>query len=191
VLHQSGWLVANLGRFDEGIALARRAVEQDPLSAPAYFSLGLVLWTAARRAEAVSALRKALELAPQYAAAHAWLSIVLLEQGENDEALAEALHEPEEWGRLFALAVIHHAGGRQAESNQALDELTQNGVPWPHIRLRKHTRRVVRPLSLFSGLNGRTISVIPGSSGPRSTRSARRCAVASIPAQDGAGGLSR
>ena len=125
VLHQSGWLMGNLGRFDEGIALGRRAVEQDPLSAPAYFSIGLILWTAVRRAEAVTALRKALELAPQYAAAHAWLSIVLLEQGGYEEALAEALQEPEEWGRLFAFAVIHHAAGRQAESNQALHDLTE------------------------------------------------------------------
>jgi tetratricopeptide (TPR) repeat protein len=125
VLHQSGFLVGNMGRFDEGIGLGRRAVEQDPLSASAYFFLGLTLWTAVRRAEAVAALRKALELAPQYAAAHAWLSIVLLEQGGNDEALAEALREPEEWGRLFALAVIHHAAGRQAESDEALHELAR------------------------------------------------------------------
>ena len=125
VLHQSAWLVGNLGRFDEGIALARRAVEQDPLSAPAYFSLGLILWTAMRRAEAVTALGKALELAPRYAAAHAWLSIVLLQQGAHEEALAEALQEPEEWGRLFALAVIHHAAGRQPESDQALHELAE------------------------------------------------------------------
>ena len=112
-----------MGRFDEGIALARAAVEQDPLSAPAYFSLGMILWTAVCRAEALAALRKATELAPRFAAAHAWLSIVLLEQGAIEEASAEAQQEPEEWGRLFAFAVIHHAAGRQAESQQALDEL--------------------------------------------------------------------
>jgi TolB-like protein len=123
VLHQSGFLIGNMGRFDEGIGLGRRAVEQDPLSAPAYFFLGLTYWTAVRPAEAVAALRKALELAPQYAAAHTWLSIVLLEQGRNDEALAEALQEPEDWGRLFAVAVIQNAAGRQAESDQALEEL--------------------------------------------------------------------
>jgi len=125
VLHQAGFLVGNLGRFDEGIALGRRAVEQDPLSAPAYFFLGLTLWVAVRPAEAVTALRKALELAPRYAAAHAWLSIVLLEQGQSDVALAEAMQEPEEWGRLFAFAVIQNAAGRQAESDQALRELAR------------------------------------------------------------------
>ncbi|HEV2039572.1 MAG TPA: TIR domain-containing protein [Casimicrobiaceae bacterium] len=125
VLHQFGFLLGNLGRFDEGIGLGRRAVGQDPLSASAYFFLGLTYWTAVRPAEAVLAMRKALELAPQSVAAHTWLSIVLLEQGRNDEALVEALQEPEEWGRLFALAVIQHAAGRQAESDRALHELAE------------------------------------------------------------------
>jgi TolB-like protein len=125
VLTQSGFLAGNMGRFDEAIGLGRRAVEQDPLSASAYFFLGLIHWTAGRPAEAVAALRKALELAPQYAAAHTWLSIALLEQGRGEEALVDALQEPEEWGRLFALAVIQHAAGRQAESDQALHELAE------------------------------------------------------------------
>jgi tetratricopeptide (TPR) repeat protein len=100
-------------------------VEQDPLSASAYFFFGLTLWTADRPAEAVAALRKALELAPQRAATRAWLSIVLLGQGRGDEALAEALREPEEWGRLFALAIIQHAAGHGAESDEALQQLAE------------------------------------------------------------------
>jgi tetratricopeptide (TPR) repeat protein len=99
-------------------------VEQDPLSASAYFFFGLTLWTADRPAESAAALRKALELAPQRAATRAWLSILLVREGQSDEALAEAMREPEEWGRLFALAIIHHAAGRQAESDDALQELT-------------------------------------------------------------------
>jgi len=41
VLHQAGILAANTGRFEDGIALGRRAVEQDPLSSAAYYFLGL------------------------------------------------------------------------------------------------------------------------------------------------------
>ena len=123
VLHQAGLLAANVARFEEAIALGRRAVEQDPLSASSYFFFGLILWPANRAAEAEAAFRKALELAPQRAATRAWLSIVLLGEGRGDEALAEALREPEEWGRLFALAVIHHAAGRPTEANAALQEL--------------------------------------------------------------------
>jgi tetratricopeptide (TPR) repeat protein len=47
----------------------------------------------------------------------------LLAQGRHDEALAEALREPEEWARLWALAVIHHAAGHPAEVDAALREL--------------------------------------------------------------------
>ena len=125
VLHQAGLLLGNLGRFDEGVGLGCRAVEQDPLSASAYFFLALTLWVAKRPTDAVQAMRKALELAANYAAAHTWLAIVLLELGRIDEALAEARQEPEEWGRLFAFAVIQHAAGRQAESDQALQGLVE------------------------------------------------------------------
>ena len=122
-LTQSGFLKANLGRFDEGIALGLRAVAQDPLSASAYFFLGMSHWAAARPADAVAPLRKSLEFAPQGAATRCWLSISLLQLGLVEEALAEALREPEEWGRLFASAVIQHAAGRQSESDEALREL--------------------------------------------------------------------
>ncbi len=125
VLHQAGFLVANLGRFDEAIELGRRAVAQDPLSAAAYFFLGTIFWVAARHAESEAALRKALDLAPQRAATRAWLSIALLNQGRVEEALAEASREPEEWGRLFAMAIIHEVAGRRTESFEALRELAE------------------------------------------------------------------
>jgi TolB-like protein/Flp pilus assembly protein TadD len=123
VLQGLGMLSGNLGRFEEGIMLCRRSVEQDPLSPSCYFFLGLVYWTAGRPGEGEAALRKSLELAPQGAATHAWLAILLLTQGRNDEALAVALREPEDWGRLFACAVIQHAAGRSAEADAALREL--------------------------------------------------------------------
>ena len=47
----------------------------------------------------------------------------LLAQGRSDEALAEALQEPEEAYRLCALAIIHHAADRRAEADAALHEL--------------------------------------------------------------------
>ena len=125
VLQQFGMLTTNLGRFDEGIDLGRRSVEQDPLSALGYFFLGMNYWTAGRAADAAAALQKSLELAPQGSVSRAWLAIVLLDQGKGAEALAEALREPEEWGRLYACAIIHHAAGRVAESDTALHELAE------------------------------------------------------------------
>jgi tetratricopeptide (TPR) repeat protein len=123
VLRRVGALAANLGRIDEGIGLYRRAIEQDPLSAPAYNNLGLALDASDRRPEAEQAYRKALELAPQRIVAHATLALNLLAQGRADEALTEALQETEEIWRIWALAIIHHAGGRSAEADEAQREL--------------------------------------------------------------------
>jgi adenylate cyclase len=49
--------------------------------------------------------------------------VTLLAQGRVDEALEEALREPEQWARLWALAIIYHVAGRGAEADAALHEL--------------------------------------------------------------------
>lgn len=64
-----------------------------------------------------------LELSPQRRAAHAILALDLIAQGRHDEALEEALREPEEWARLWALAIVQHASGRTAEADSALGGL--------------------------------------------------------------------
>jgi tetratricopeptide (TPR) repeat protein len=123
VLRRAGTLALYLGRLDKAIGLYTRAVEQDPLSTGTYHNLGMALRATDRLAEAEAAYRKALELSPQRAATHARLSLSVLAQGRGEEALAEALREPEEWARLWASAIIHHAAGRRVESDTALQEL--------------------------------------------------------------------
>ena len=125
VLRRAGVLARTLGRFEEAIGLYRRALEQDPLSAAAYHNLGVVLHTADRLTEAEAAYRKALELAPQTAATHALLSFTLLALGRGKEALEEATREPDEWLRLYAQAIVHHAMGHEMESEAALRELIE------------------------------------------------------------------
>ena len=127
VLRRAGVLAYSLGRLDEAIALARRAIEQDPLSTFAYRSLGGAFEAAGSLAEAETAHKKGLELAPSnYLGAHATLALILRAQGRHEEALAEAMKESEEWYRFWALAIIHHAAGHQAESDAALQELIAN-----------------------------------------------------------------
>jgi TolB-like protein/class 3 adenylate cyclase/Tfp pilus assembly protein PilF len=123
VLRRAGWLAANVGRLDEAIALNSRAIEQDPLSASTYHSLGMALEAAGRLVEAEHAYRKVLELSPQRGAAHAILGLNLLAQGRQDEALGEASREPERWARLWALAIVHHERRSNAEADAALSEL--------------------------------------------------------------------
>ena len=123
ILHQAGILAANTGRFEDGIVLGRRAVEQDPLSSAAYYFLGLTFTVARRYEEAVTTIGKALELAPQSAAMRAWLAVALMLQGRLREALDEARQEPEDWARSFALAVCEHEAGRAAAADDALRQL--------------------------------------------------------------------
>ncbi len=123
MLRRVGSLACTLGRLDEAIGLYRQAVAQDPLSNAGYSGLGEALRAADRLAEAEAAYRQALELAPQRVSTRAGLSLTLLAQGRDDEALAEALREPQRTFRLYASAIIHHAAGRRDESEVALQEL--------------------------------------------------------------------
>ena len=118
-------LARNLGRLEEAIGFLRRALEQDPLSPSSCNNLGLVLAGMGRFMEAESAYRKALELAPQSVATRGNLSLPLLALGRGEEALKEALREPDEALQLWALAIIYHSLGHPRESNVALEELIE------------------------------------------------------------------
>jgi len=98
-------------------------LELDPLSSTTYNRLGLALDHADRFTEAEAAFRKALELAPQRGGTHAFLSFSLLAQGRGEEALAEAEVESALFARLWSMAIVHHAKGHGAESDEALREL--------------------------------------------------------------------
>ena len=125
-LRRAGALAASRGRLDEAIAFVRRAMEQDPLSAPAYHNLGYYLGAGGHLDEAEAAYRKAIELAPQSTTTRAFLSLNLLHQHRGGEALAEALREPEEVFRLYAVTIIQHFLGHGAESDAALNEIVAN-----------------------------------------------------------------
>ena len=118
VLRRAAAVIGTLGHFDEAIELCQRVLAQDPLGAVAYANLATCLDRSGRLAEAETAYRKA-----QRSLTRANLALNLLAQGRGEEALAEAQQEPEEWGRLFAQAIIHHAAGCHAESEVALQEL--------------------------------------------------------------------
>lgn len=107
------------------MALCRRATEQDPLSVASYTYFGRVCRAAGLLADAEDAFRKALEISPEGVTSRLLLAWTLDAQGRGEEALAEAMSETAAWARLCALAVIHHTGGRPAESDRALRDLTE------------------------------------------------------------------
>ncbi|MFI5370064.1 MAG: protein kinase, partial [Candidatus Eisenbacteria bacterium] len=141
-LSGAGRLSYFLGRLGDAIEQCRRAVEQDPLTSRTYNTLGRVLHAAGRLPHAEEAYRKSLELAPQRVFSHSNLSQVLLAQGQDAEALGEAMLEPMDWARLWALAIIHHAAGRAVESDASLGELiTQYSEEAAYQIAEAHARR--------------------------------------------------
>ena len=124
VLDGTAVLFYKLGRFDEAIEFSRRALIQDPLSSALYQNLGLTYLAAGRLAESEKAFRRALELAPQRFVSNAILATVLMDQGRAEESLEQAMREPDEFWRLWALAIIYHRAVRKNESDEALRKLT-------------------------------------------------------------------
>ncbi|SRR6266404_1566270 len=115
-------LAVILGRFDEGLRLARRAVELDPLNARMRMGLGqLKYWTGALD-EAIADLKRSLELDPQ-ALSHIFLAEIYVIQGRAQEALAEIEQEQSDELRLEHYAIAYHSLGRGKESDTALQEL--------------------------------------------------------------------
>jgi serine/threonine protein kinase/tetratricopeptide (TPR) repeat protein len=116
-------IAGTMGRFDEAIALGRRACEQDPLSARGYMQLGLALQAARLLPEAEVAFRKVTELAPERAAVHNSLALLMLETGRLEEAMIEAQAERERIFRVQTISIVAHAMGRTEEADAALAEL--------------------------------------------------------------------
>jgi TolB-like protein/DNA-binding winged helix-turn-helix (wHTH) protein/cytochrome c-type biogenesis protein CcmH/NrfG len=112
-----------LGRFDEGLRLARRAVELDPLNARMRMGLGsLEYWTGAL-GEAVADLKRSLELNPQENSSHIFLAEIYATQGRSQEALAETEQERIGHLRLEDQAIAYHSLGQEKESDAALQDL--------------------------------------------------------------------
>jgi serine/threonine protein kinase/tetratricopeptide (TPR) repeat protein len=128
VLRRAAGLALALGHVEEAIGLFQRALDQDPLSVNVYQSLGRALLYADRFPESEHTLRKALELTPQRVVTRACLSLALLGQGRDEEALSEAMREPDDVFRQWALALVHHGLGRGAGSDAALRELIEKGA---------------------------------------------------------------
>ena len=173
VLRAAAAMARDLGRLDESLALAQRAIEQDPLSAGGYSGLASSFRVLGRWAEAEAAFRRVLELSPQRVGTHMVLSNVLFYQGRLEEALSEAARENDEWAWLTAETVALHALGRHEEAERALARLIGAYGGTPPTRSPASTRCTARPTPPFTG------SSAPTSSATRVSR----CSSASPPSR--------
>jgi TolB-like protein/cytochrome c-type biogenesis protein CcmH/NrfG len=126
-------LYSNLGRFDEVIALDRRATQLDPLNVTAQYYLGLHMYYSGEFKNAMIQLKHALELNNSYPNAHAVLGQVYLAQSLPKQALAEMEKESSEPWRLQGLALAYHALGQQNESDAVLKQfINQYDYNWAY-----------------------------------------------------------
>jgi TolB-like protein/Flp pilus assembly protein TadD len=119
---EAGQLALVLGRFDQALSLARRAVELDSLNVAAHMTLGLVAFYAGQLKEASATFKKILELSPERPNAHALLGQVYTAQSQPREGLAETEREKDPYWRLPGLALVRYALNQKKESDAALAE---------------------------------------------------------------------
>jgi TolB-like protein/DNA-binding winged helix-turn-helix (wHTH) protein len=81
--------LTTMGRFDEAIAEAKRAMELDPLSPPAATTLGIRYWYAGRLDEAIAQFTRTIESAPEFAVAHWGLAQCYRQRGDTARSLEE------------------------------------------------------------------------------------------------------
>ena len=85
----AGSLASSRGQFDQGIELARKGIDSDPVNYKRYQDLALILYHAGKYPEAMTAYRKVLELNPGTQAIHLFIGQMLLASGDPAAALAE------------------------------------------------------------------------------------------------------
>jgi TolB-like protein len=136
------------GRFDEALAEAQRAVEQDPLSPMMSTHLGEHYRLARRPDLAVENLKRALDLSPRFPNAHMQLGATYVEQRLYREAEREFRSVEDLFARTSrvaaALCRVHALTGRRAQALRDLAELAENrpgryvaphDVAWCHAAL--------------------------------------------------------
>jgi tetratricopeptide (TPR) repeat protein len=112
-----------LGRFDEALPLARRAVDLDPLNPDSWQSLGDTEYYAGQLDGSATDYEKALELNPDVFPGNISLSRTYIVQGRAQDALCEIELIRYDHERASLHAIAYYALGRKKEADAALSEL--------------------------------------------------------------------
>jgi serine/threonine-protein kinase len=109
-----------LGRFEEGIAEGKRAIELDPLSPIINADLGQILYSARRYDEAIAQLRKTLEIDPTFYYAHYNLGMALQGKGDVPAAIAEYTKAQQLSDDLFVQVLLAAAKAQSGDKDAAI-----------------------------------------------------------------------
>lgn len=124
------WLsafLAGIGRDEEALPIAHRAIELDPMSLLPRMNLGIVHFLAWRHEEATTEFRRVLEKDPGFVRAYAFLASSLSFLNRHDEAIAVA-HKGVELSNqhamlLLPLGVALARAGQLAEARKILEPI--------------------------------------------------------------------
>ena len=111
------------GRSDEALALARRAVELDPLNASSWHRRGEIEFYEGQLAGAEADVKKSLELSSDVFLGPVLLSRIYLMQGRPQDALPEIERVRSDAVRSYLYALTYAVIGREKQSEDALKEL--------------------------------------------------------------------
>jgi len=126
IVVNSAALIANsLGRPKLAIPLIDYVLASDPINPAMQANAGLVYLFARRPDESLVHFRVAAQLSPGGIGHEFAVGLGLLQKGDSAGALAEVRKEANERMRLTGLAIVDHAVGRDAESNEAMSQVVQ------------------------------------------------------------------
>jgi non-specific serine/threonine protein kinase len=122
-------VLGSVGRYDEALAMIRRAHEADPFSLIINATYGLVLSRSGRAAEAHEQFQKTFELERNFPRGHFHFGRALAHEGKYEEAIKEfeqALQPAQESpGPLSMLAYCYARTGRIEEARTILGKLIE------------------------------------------------------------------
>src|SRR5271167_4995428 len=119
-LGQAAFSALQFGRFEEALALARRAVELDPLNPTSWAQLGEIEYFEGQLAQGETDAKKSLELSPDVWPGPVLLSRIYLAQGRPQDALTEIKQVRSDSMRTFLYALAYAAMGQEKQSDVAL-----------------------------------------------------------------------
>jgi TolB-like protein len=123
VLRDYGRFTGAMGRSEEGIAAARRAVVLDPLNAVTQFSLASTLMRARRYEHCASAATAVISLDPDSPRGYVARGFAYYELGNFQGALSSCEVKPEYWASQWCLAMTYDKLGRHADAEAVLAKL--------------------------------------------------------------------
>jgi DNA-binding winged helix-turn-helix (wHTH) protein/Flp pilus assembly protein TadD len=121
-----GWLLIAVGRFEEGQAETKRALETDPLNDFQLWGRGLSFYFARQYEPAIEQYRRAIGVTPRSHWSHMLLGWAYEQQDKFSDAIAELKQSSRLTDNPQALASLGHAyaaSGGRAEAQKVIAEL--------------------------------------------------------------------